>query len=136
MASPVYTNVSFASHNGVQIQNVKSVQINEELNLLESQADGARGPEAVGELENTFAITVEAEETAQDFSGDTGFANKGDFIAHIQLENDPSNKKSLTVNNVILTGSSRSTDQANPNGVSLTSRQTANDSALSIAAVV
>ena len=129
----VYTNVEAVTHKGVAIDNVKSVTVAEEINLLESQSDGARGPEAVGELANTFTITIEAEETAQDLSAVLGFANKGSFIFRASLDSAPGTVKEYTINDVILTGQSRSTDQANPNGMTVTGRQAGNDSALSIA---
>ena len=130
--SAIYTNVTVASQKGVAISNVKSVTANEELNLLESQADGARGPVAVGELANTFAITVEADETAQDFSNLFGFSNKGDFVWRASLDATPATEKIFTITNIVFTGVARSTDQANPNGNSLTGRQVGNDSVLTI----
>jgi len=128
----IYTNVSEAKHKTTVINNVKSVTANEELNLLLSQADGARGQVAVGELENTFAITVEAEETAQILAGIVGFVNRGTFTWKAQLETAPGTVKTFTITNTIVTGISRSTDQANPNGVTITIQQVGNDSVLTI----
>ena len=130
--APVYTNVVSAKQGSTDILNVKSVQANEQLNLLRAQADGARGSIAVGELANTWQITVETEETGQDFAGIKGFANKGSFEWKGSLDSAPGTLKIFTINDMIFTGESRSTDQNNPNGVSLSAENVGNSSVLTI----
>jgi len=83
-------------------------------------------------IDNVKSVTV-AEETAQDLSNVLGFANRGDFVFRASLDSAPATVKEYTINNAILTGQSRSTDQANPNGMTVTGRQVGNDSSLSIA---
>jgi len=123
-----FTNVQAVTHKAVAITAVKSVSVNQEINPLESQADGARGPETIGELNTTFAITVEVEDEGVEFDTIIGFANRGDFVYKTTKDDDAAIVKIHTITNIEFLGISRSTDQANPGGVSLTGRNVGNDS--------
>jgi len=124
----LFTNVEAVTQNTVDIAKVKSVSVNEEINPLESQSDGARGPEIVGELANTFAITVEVEDEGQELDTIFATANQGSFVFKTSQDDDPSRLTTHTITNIVFLGRSRSTDQANPGGISLTGRNVGNNS--------
>ena len=128
----VYTNVEACTHDSVSIPNVKSVSVTKTVAPIESRADGSRAGTVVGEMAATFAITVEAEDTAADLSAITGLANAGSFEFKTQLENSTTTLKTHTITNIVFLEDGISTDQENPGSVTLTGRNVGDDSLYSI----
>ena len=124
----LFTNVEAVTQDAVAIAKVKSVSVNEEINPLESQSDGARGPEIVGELANTFAITVEIEDEGLELDSIFGTTNKGTFVFKTSQDDDKAKLTTHTITNIVFLGRSRSTDNTNPGGISLTGRNVGNNS--------
>ncbi len=118
-----YTNVTSCSHKGVTLTGVKSVTWNREITPVISQADGDRTGTVVGDGANAISVTIELEHQGTDpQAANLGLANKGNLVWTTQLVGTPGTVKTHTITDVVLTGIAESTDQANPNGQTLTGR--------------
>jgi len=129
----VYTNVEGVTFDAVTIDNVKSVTLNEEKTPLESQSDGARQGTIVGDMAYNVTATVEVEDTGIDYGTTLGLAGAGSLVFEIQLENAAATTKTITATNMVHMTAARSTDQANPGGITLTFRNKGADTSVSVA---
>ena len=117
----VYTNVTSCTHT-TAINNVKSVSVTATKTPLEEQSDGARSPSVVGDLANGIEVSIECSDTGADMDARLGFANKADLVFTTQLDSAPATVKTHTIKNVVLLTCALSTNQDNPNGITLTGR--------------
>jgi len=118
-----FTNVEAVKHGIVDIFGVKSITLDKVIDPLLSQADGARGDSVVGDLGIRFDVTIETESDGADTrEGQTGFDNIASLVFKTQLDSTPATLKTYTVTNVWLGNWGVSTDQANPNGETVSGR--------------
>ena len=118
-----YTNVEAVKHGLVDIFGVKSITLTKVIEPLLSQADGARGDTVVGDLGTRFDITIEVESDGENTrEGQAGFTNIAALVFKTQLDSTPATVKTYTISNVWLGNWEVSTDQANPNGESVSGR--------------
>jgi len=135
MADAVYTNVSSCTHKANALDNVRMVNPTQERTGLYDQSDGDRTPRMVGDLTKKITGTIELSETADltTIIGYTGFAGKGNLVFTTQLETAPGTTKTHTLTDVVLLNISLSTNQDNPNGVTITFEAVDEDDTWSVA---
>lgn len=118
-----HTNVQDVVHDGTPIVNVKSITLDKVIEPLLSQSDGARGDTVVGDLGTRYDVTIEAESDGLSVrEGQTGFGNIGTLVFKTQLDSVAATLKTYTVTNVWLGNWGVSSDQANPNGETVSGR--------------
>ena len=129
---PTYTNVQGVTLDTVSVPGAKSISTEETINRLDSQADGARGPTMVGELYTGITASIECEDNGTR-PAISGLTNAGSLVYDVQLDSAAGTTLTHTITNMVNLGTSYSTNQDNPNGVTYACESKGTDSVWSIA---
>jgi len=129
----VFTNVENVAHGLTPIAGVKSVSYDRTVTPIMSMADGARGNTIVGDGANEITVTIEVESQGDELQALIGLANKASLTFDVQQAGDSGATSTVTITDVVFLGTSVSTDQANPNGLTLTGQTEAPADTITIA---